>query len=83
MGEQPKTAMPGTPHRVEVELMTTKVLRAWSMVILGLGVPFGVALGLALCKFALRGGAVGGEILLLPIMAVAMRVTFCWGRWIR
>ena len=63
--------------------MTTKVLRALSMVILGLGVPFGVTLGLAICKFAMRGGAVGGEILLLPIMAMAMSVTFCWGRWSR
>lgn len=63
--------------------MTTKVLRAWGMVILGLGVPFGVALGLAICKFALRGGAVGGEILLLPIMAMAMTATFWMGRWDR
>lgn len=51
------------------------------MVILGLGVPFGVALGLALCKFTMRGGVVGGEILLLPIMAVAMTATFWMGRW--
>lgn len=63
--------------------MTTKVLRAWGMVILGLGLPFGVALGLAICKFALRGGAVGGEILLLPIMAMAMTATFWMGRWDR
>ena len=83
MGKQPKTSLPGTPHRVEVELITTKVLRAWGMVILGLGVPFGVALGLAICKFALRGGAVGGEILLLPIMAMAMTATFWMGRWDR
>ena len=63
--------------------MEAKALRALSMVILGLGLPFGVALGLAICKFALRGGAVGGEILLLPIMAMVMSVTFCWGRWSR
>ena len=63
--------------------MKMKIMRAWSMVILGLGVPFGVALGLAICKFALRGGAVGGEILLLPIMIAVMSVTFCWGRWSR
>lgn len=63
--------------------MEAKVLRAWGMVILGLGLPFGVALGLAICKFALRGGAVGGEILLLPIMAMAMTATFWMGRWDR